>query len=243
MKIALLLCDESTSERLVKLGGYQNMFFDVINPTDKLTVFPIYLNSANGASLEETVNSFPNINEYDGFIVSGSKAGVYEDHIWLPPLFDYIRNIVAINKKLLGICFGHQAIAYALGGDVSKSAKGWGIGHYPNKWLITPEINSPWQKGDELYLLTFHQDQVDLLPKGFEVLAGSKFAPFFVTQYKQQILTTQGHPEMPAAYIEGLSYLLEEQLGKDIAMKGRASLKTDDDTSQFRQCMREFWIL
>ncbi|TBR45110.1 type 1 glutamine amidotransferase [Marinomonas agarivorans] len=242
MKIALLLCDESNSERLIQLGGYQNMFFDLINPSDTLDVFPIYLNATNGADQTAIIASFPIINDYDGFIVSGSKAGVYEDHVWLPPLFECIRHIVAKGKKLVGVCFGHQAIAYALGGKVSKSHKGWGIGHYYNEWVNCPDNPYGWHNGMPLHLLTFHQDQVDELAPGFSILASSEFTPYFVTQYRKQILTTQGHPEMSPQYIEGLSYLLEEQIGADVVEKGRESLLMEDDTANFRAFIRDFWL-
>ncbi|MEP3349122.1 MAG: type 1 glutamine amidotransferase [Marinomonas sp.] len=239
MKIALLLCDESNSELLSEFGGYRNMFLDVINETDELTVFPIYLSTNEHGDIEQ---SFPKVEQFDGFIVSGSKAGVYEDLPWIAPLFACICDIVAANKKLLGVCFGHQAIACALGGSVSKSEKGWGIGHYQNEWCHPPANKIGWQKGQALNLLVFHQDQVDVLPEGFEVCAKSDFTPYFVTQYKNQILTTQGHPEMSSQYILGLCHMLEETVGSDVAKAGRESLLEEDDTADFRQFIKDFWI-
>lgn len=238
MRIALLLCDESNSELLNEFGGYRNMFFDVVNAADELSVFPVYLSTNENGNIEK---AFPKVSEFDGFIVSGSKAGVYDELVWIEPLFACIREIVAANKKLLGICFGHQAIACALGGSVSKSSKGWGIGNYQNQWIKPPVNNQGWHKGQPLTLLAFHQDQVDELPKGFEVCAKSDFTPYFVTQYKNQILTTQGHPEMSPQYITGLCHMLEEKIGSDVAKVGRESLLEKDDTEDFRQLIRDFW--
>ena len=66
--------------------------------------------------------------EFDGYIITGSAAGVYEDHDWLKPLFAFIEKCDALKKPLCGICFGHQAVAKALGGEVVKWADGWGVG-------------------------------------------------------------------------------------------------------------------
>lgn len=230
MKIALLLCDDISSELQDEFGHYQDMFQHLVSKEDQLEVFPVYLYTENGTGY------LPNIDLYDGFIVSGSKQGVYENHAWLVPLFNVIRMIFESKKKLLGICFGHQAIAMALGGKVSLSEKGWGIGHYQNKWH-----NQPRSYDDDLVLLSFHQDQVESLPDGFETLAGSDFCPYYVTQYKQQVFTTQGHPEMSADYILAIVNLFEDKIGQKAATQCRQSIMSADDTLKFRQKIYEFW--
>lgn len=229
MKIALLLCDDISSELHDEFGHYQDMFQHLINEEDQLTVFPVYLYAEDGAQY------VPNVEEFDGFIVSGSKHGVYEDHPWLTPLFSSIQQIFESGKKLVGICFGHQAISMALGGQVAKSDKGWGIGHYQNTW------HQSQSNEQALTLLSFHQDQVETLPQGFDVLAGSEFCPFYVTQYQNQVLTTQGHPEMSVDYILAIVSLFEEKVGLSVANQCRQSIIEQDDTLSFRRKVCEFW--
>lgn len=235
MKIALLLCDVPTPELQKDFGLYQDMFTRLINSGDELDTFPI-------CKVEDDQPAvFPALEDYDGFIVSGSKKGVYEGHHWQEPLFAFIRDIAASGKKLVGVCFGHQAIMYALGGEVSKSSKGWGIGHYTNQWNIQGDQMTGAKAGGGLCILSFHQDQVDKLPADFEVLAGCEFTPNYVVKYKDQIFTTQGHPEMSAEYIYALTKHLEPSIGAAVAEQGRKSLQTNDDTPYFRQLIREFW--
>lgn len=228
MKIALLLCDDISAELQDKFGHYQDMFHHLVNKEDQLDVFPVYLYQENQTGF------FPVIADYDGFIVSGSKHGVYEDHPWLAPLFAKIQQIFESGKKLVGVCFGHQAISMALGGKVAKSDKGWGIGHYQTTWMAE---NKP------LSLLSFHQDQVAQMPKGFDVLAGSEFCPYYVTHHQQQVLTTQGHPEMSQDYILAIVDLFEDKIGVDTALKCRQSLQSHDDTLAFRQLICHFWTV
>ena len=66
----------------------------------------------------------------DGWLLTGSRHGAYEDLPWIPPLEDFIREIHAGGRPMVGICFGHQIIAKALGGKVEKYDGGWAVlGH------------------------------------------------------------------------------------------------------------------
>ncbi len=148
------------------------------------------------------------IDEYDLYITTGSKAGVYENKAWIQKLIKFIQRLDAKKKKLIGICFGHQIMATACHGIVEKSEKGWGLGVAANRVVTTPDWMS--EKKNELNLLVSHQDQIITLPEDAQVIAESDFCPFFIVQWSDHFLSTQGHPEWSRAYSEAL---MEERRG------------------------------
>ena len=81
--------------------------------------------------IDKAYNSeFTDISESDVFIITGSKYSVYDNNAWILELEHFIKEIIAANKPILGICFGHQIIAKCLGGIVEKNALGWELGSY-----------------------------------------------------------------------------------------------------------------
>jgi len=129
----------------------------------------------------------------DAWLVTGSRHGAYEDHAFIPPLEDLIRAIRDADHPLVGICFGHQIIAQALGGRVEKFAGGWSVGHHA--YTIG---------GRAIALNAWHQDQVVALPQGATVLGQSDFTRNAVIAHGPRILTVQPHPEFPASVVEEL---------------------------------------
>ena len=129
----------------------------------------------------------------DYYVITGSPQGVYDSDPWIEPLMQFIRDGYYAGKKFVGICFGHQVLAEALGGRVRKSEKGWGLG------LDSIEIKTTknWMGDgvDQCSLYFAHQDQVELLPPGAELLAGSIFCPVGMYELNGRVLGIQGHPE------------------------------------------------
>ena len=120
----------------------------------------------------------------DGWLITGSRHGAYEDHPWIAPLEALIREIQAANLPLVGICFGHQIIAQALGGRVEKHPGGWSVGRAEYDW-----------GGRTVALNAWHQDQVTKAPEGARVLASSPFCENAALLYGDRIFTVQAHPE------------------------------------------------
>lgn len=125
------------------------------------------------------------------YVITGSSAGVYDELPWIAPLLETLRAIRG-RAKLVGICFGHQAMAKAFGGEVTKSPKGWGLGMHRYQLVEpSPETVEPLM----IAIPAFHQDQVMALPPGARVLAASEFTPYAALGYDDDTFSVQGHPE------------------------------------------------
>ena len=129
----------------------------------------------------------------DGWLITGSKFGVNDGHDWIAPLEDLIRAIDTKGLPLLGICFGHQIIAKALGGRVEKFEGGWIVGR----------VNYE-HDGKTLALNAWHQDQVTKRPARARVLAGNETCANGILAYGDTIWTLQPHPEFNSEFIAGL---------------------------------------
>lgn len=133
------------------------------------------------------------VTECDGWLITGSRFGAYEDHAFIPPLEDFIREAYAQAVPMVGICFGHQIIAQALGGKVQKFPGGWSVG--PTEYDFG---------GQALRLNAWHQDQVVERPAMAEVAACSAFCENAALVYGDRIFTVQAHPEFRSDFVDGL---------------------------------------
>ena len=180
--------------------------FDLTPGHYQETYEPICMNYLKKIMPQETIktyqvaqNEFPkNVDECKGWILTGSPASAYEDEPWVRSLLAFIKKAEHEKVKMLGICFGHQVIAQALGGRVEKSNKGWGIG------VRSFSINkkAPWMTKDfdECSLLFSHQDQVTKLPDGATILASDPFCPIQMYCIDEHVFCLQGHPEFTREY-------------------------------------------
>lgn len=137
---------------------------------------------------------FPaSVTECDGWLLTGSRHGAYEDHPFIKPLEAFIREAYDKAVPMVGICFGHQIIAQALGGKVEKYKGGWSVGPQPYQL-----------DGQEVWLNAWHQDQVVERPPMARTCGGSDFCQNAALVYDDRIFTVQAHPEFNAEFIEGL---------------------------------------
>ena len=184
MKIGLLVCGAFSAEIMKKHDGtYEKIFVTALSAADSSLSFQTYM-----VFEDELPQS---ADECDGWLVTGSKSGVYEDLPWIPPLLDFIAEAYKENVPLVGICFGHQAIAKALGAQVKKADSGWGLGYQQYEMLESIEGIS----AETLNLHAFHQDQVLSLPEGARVIAKTDHCPHAALIYKGRAISFQPHPE------------------------------------------------
>lgn len=142
-------------------------------------------------------NEFPDSpDEVDGWLITGSRFGAYEEHDWIGRLEDFIRAVHQARVPMVGICFGHQLIAKALGGKVEKFHGGWSAGTTTYRRHDRDETQ---------VLLAWHQDQVTEPPKGAEVIASNDFCAYAALSYGDWGLTFQPHPEFTPTFYEGLA--------------------------------------
>ncbi|MBS1303932.1 type 1 glutamine amidotransferase [Loktanella sp. SALINAS62] len=174
---------------------------------------------------------FPDsVRDCDGWLLTGSKHGAYEDHAFIAPLETFIRDAYAARVPMVGICFGHQIIAQALGGTVEKYAGGWAVGRQTYDW-----------QGKTVALNAWHQDQVITRPEGARVVASNDFCANAALVYDDRILTVQAHPEFETDFTLKLAEVRGEGVVPDPLIAGaRTAAAHPIDNKAVAQQMADF---
>ena len=178
------------------------------------------------------------VDEQDAYLITGSPLSVNSDARFLPDLFEFIRRCDDARKPLVGVCFGHQAIAAALGGRVEKSGSGWNVGVETTRYTET----RPWMwPPTDLNLYVFHQDEVVELPDGCSLLGSSSRNPCASFARGDHIFTTQSHPEFGVKFMWALLEDERSMIGESLYATASSAMGQQTDGAVFSEwCGRLF---
>ena len=233
MKLTILQVGESPAPMRQQFGRYPTHFEDMFAATGAgLTFESVYL--LDGAPL-------PDPRSLEGVVITGSAAGVYDMLPWMDPLRAFIRDAYATKTPTLGICFGHQIMADALGGDVRKSEKGWGLGR--QVYAVNNKPGFMNGIGDAVAIAASHQDQVIAPPAEAEVFLASDFTPNAGLVYRNgAAISMQPHPEFNEAFSRGLVELRRNNpLNDDAVALADRSLDTPVDSPEVAKGLARFF--
>jgi GMP synthase-like glutamine amidotransferase len=238
LKIGLLQCDHVVEELQPKHGDipdlFQNLFrrFNLLNTAAPEVSLDVY---------DVTKGEYPDLTEkYAGFISSGSRYSVYDKEPWIIRFKEFVQTLYQQKKKFVGICFGHQMIAEALGGKCATSDRGWGIG-VKQVAILKPKF---WMKPESgsYHLIVSHEDQVATLPPNSEIIGGNAHCPFSIYTVDKNFLGIQGHPEFTPAFTADLMAFRLDRIGRQGVDKAMATLSTPTDDVMITQWIINFMI-
>jgi GMP synthase-like glutamine amidotransferase len=230
MNIGLLECDH-VAERFRHIAGdYREMFAALLGryaPQLSLTYF-----DACSGELP------PSLDACDAYLCTGSRSSVYDEAGWIHALKDFVRRAHEAGKPLVGICFGHQMLAEALGGRVERAPQGWGVGVHQLEVVRAEAWMRPRQASCKLQFM--HQDQVERLPENSVLLGQSDHCPVAMFRVGETMLGLQAHPEFPAAYSQALLADRAERIGAERLQAAQASLSQATDEGIVTSWIAEF---
>ncbi|OVA13661.1 Glutamine amidotransferase [Macleaya cordata] len=194
-RYALLLAAKDSDYVMKMYGGYFNVFVNAFGDDDEGEKWDLF------RVVEGEFPEMEDLHKYSGFVISGSPYDAYGNEFWILKLCFLLQTLDAMEKKVLGICFGHQVLCRALGGKIGKAYSGWDIGL--RKVRLARDLTSSFSFLSNcmddippcLSIIECHQDEVWEVPDGAEVIAFSEKTSVEMFGIGEHILGIQGHPE------------------------------------------------
>ena len=219
--VGILVCDHVVGDELVAAAegrDYPDMYAEMLQaaePSLRVKAFDV----VNGE-----VPSSPA--ECDAWIITGARHDAHADEPWVVALRAFIVELREHRARTVGVCFGHQAVAHALGGE-SGPAGEWKAG--PHELTVAP---SPWFEGGTVQLNAMHRDVVHRLPEGAVALGTGSTAEHPMYVIDDFMLGVQDHPEFDDRYTAALIEVRRDRIGSEGADEalGRVErVQTDGD--------------
>ena len=221
-KLGILLCGHSPEKVIEQFGPYDGLFKTLLGPDSfDYQTYPV------------VDGEFPaSIDSADAWLITGSKHGAYEPHPWIAPLEEFIRSAFQAKKPMVGVCFGHQILAQALGGKVEKFSGGWIAGTFEYQFDaqtgMAPIVINAW-----------HQDQVIDIPDGARTLGSSANCQHAIIAYGDHAVSMQPHPEFENDYVKLLMSERGWVLPDEVQKRAVASLDQNLTNQSVAQWFRD----
>ena len=227
MRIGVLMTGRARGTLAERFGEYARMFETFLGRADPEFAFEIV------PVVDGVLPAAPD--SCDGWIITGSRHGVYDDLPWIAPLKAFLRAARARGAPIVGVCFGHQILAEAFGGRAAKHEGGWRLGTHEFAFAPGPR----WAKRAEgaLRLHSVHQDQVVAIPADASIWATSPGCAYAALIYgdpeRPEAISVQPHPEFDPDFAAALVEHLDADgaVAPEVAAAARASLAPVDNAA------------
>ncbi len=180
------------------------------------------------------------VHQYDGYLITGSPLSVLDEVGWIQQLLAFICLLDEHQKKLVGVCFGHQAITQALGGEVARAESGWLVGVSKMTLHASPSWMQPSVATCQIYHV--NQDQAIALPMGAQLIASSARCPLSMYTLGDHIFCMQGHPEQPLNAMYAIMEVLKDRIPCEVFNAGVQSLGLPVDRGLVGEWIRKFMV-
>lgn len=228
MRLGLLLVGHVAATSTHLAGDYPELFSSLLDPDVELVRYDL------------DREHFPDSGrECDGWMLSPSRCSVYDPHPWIASAEDLLRELLATERPYVGVCFGHQLVAQALGAPVARATDGWQVGVHDYEivanrpWMVPPRAS--------VALIASHEDQVLAIPDGAELLARTERCPIAGLTIGERAWTIQPHPEFGPDLADDLLGRRVELIGAAKVAAARSTLDRPLDRFVVARWIREFF--
>jgi GMP synthase-like glutamine amidotransferase len=232
-RIGLLMVGHVDPNSVHIAGDYPELFGALLGGRDvELVRYDVDLGHLPGS-----------VDECDGWLCGPSRSSTYDELAWRPDAESFLREIIATETPYVGICFGHQLLAQALGATVARADDGWQVGAHEYELVDRPSWMAPAARDGRVTVIASHQDQVVELPHGAELLAreadgGCPIAGFTIGE---RAWTIQPHPEFVAPLADHLLAGRIDLIGAAKVAAARESLSRPLDQSTVADWIARFF--